>query len=46
MGATNITKQNLQIVEIDQKNQIIIIKGAVPGKNNSIVFLSDAVKKN
>ncbi len=46
MGATNITKQNLQIVEIDEKNQIIIIKGAVPGKNNSIVFLSDAVKKN
>ena len=46
MGAKNITKQNLKIVDIDEKNKIIVVKGAVPGKNNSIVFLSDAVKKS
>ena len=46
MGAKNITKQNLKIIDIDEKNKTIIVKGAVPGKNNSIIFLSDAVKKS
>ncbi len=46
MGSKNITKQNLKIVEIDEKNKIIVVKGAVPGKSNSIVFLSDAVKRS
>ena len=38
MGSKNITKQNLKIVEIDEKNKTIVVKGAVPGKSNSIVF--------
>ena len=46
MGAKKITKQNLRIVDIDKDNNLIILKGAVPGKKNSIVFLKDAVKKN
>ena len=45
MGAKRVTKQNLEIIEIDEKNKLIIIKGSVPGKRNSVVFVKDAVKK-
>ena len=45
MGGTKVTKQNLKVVNIDEKNNLIVIKGSVPGKKNSIVFLKDSVKK-
>ena len=45
MGGKKVTKQNLKVIDIDEKNQILIIKGSVPGKKNSIIFLKDAVKK-
>ena len=45
MGAKTVTKQNLEVIEIDEKNQLIIIKGSVPGKRNSIVLVKDAIKK-
>jgi len=45
MGAKKVTKQNLEIVDIDEKNKILIIKGSVPGKRNSIVLVKDAIKK-
>ena len=44
MGATQVTKQNLRIVDIDLNNNLIAIKGSVPGKKNSTVFLKDAIK--
>ena len=46
MGNTTVTKQNLKIIEIDTEKKIIIIKGSVPGKKNSIIFLKDSVKRN
>ena len=45
MGAKTVTKQNLKIIEIDDKNKLLIIKGSVPGKRNSIVLIKDAIKK-
>ena len=45
MGNKKVTKQNLKIIEIDNKNNILIIKGSVPGKKNSIIFLKDSVKR-
>ena len=44
MGNTQITKQNLKIVDIDTSNNLIVIKGSVPGKKNTTVFLKDAIK--
>jgi len=44
MGNTQITKQNLKIVNIDVENKLMAIKGSVPGKKNSIVFIKDAIK--
>ena len=43
--AKKVTKQNLKIIEIDEKNNILVVKGSVPGKKNSIIFLKDSIKK-
>ena len=45
MGNTKVTKQNLKIIEIDSENNLLIVKGSVPGKNNSIIYLKDSVKR-
>ncbi len=45
MGFKKVTKQNLKILDIDDVNKIIVLKGSVPGKKNSVIFLKDAVKK-
>ena len=45
MGAKKITKQNLKIMEIDLENQLMFIKGSIPGRKNSIVLIKDAFKK-
>jgi len=46
MGNTKVTKQNLKIIEIDKDNNLIIVKGSVPGKKNSIIYLKDSVKRS
>jgi len=46
MGNKKVTKQNLKIVEIDNQNNLLIIKGSVPGKKNSTIFLKDSVKRS
>ena len=46
MGNKKVTKQNLKIVEIDNINNLLIVKGSVPGKKNSIVFLKDSIKRS
>ncbi len=45
MGNTKVTKQNLKVIEIDNKNNLLIVKGSVPGKKNSIIFLKDSIKR-
>ncbi len=45
MGAENVTVQNLVIVKIDAENNLIAIKGAVPGPKGGVVCITDAVKK-
>ena len=44
MGNTKVTKQNLKVIEVDDKNNLLIVKGSLPGKKNSIVFVKDSVK--
>ena len=46
MGNRRVTKQNLKIVEIDDNNNLLIVKGSIPGKKNSIIYLKDSVKKS
>ena len=46
MGNRKVTKQNLKIIQIDNENNLLIIKGSVPGKKNSIIYLKDSVKRS
>ena len=46
MGNKKVTKQNLKVIEVDSENNLLVIKGSVPGKKNSIVYLKDSVKKS
>ena len=44
MGAKKITVQNLEIVKVDVENNLILVKGAVPGPKKSLVTLKETVK--
>ena len=45
LGNKKVTIQNLKILNIDTVNNLIILKGAVPGHKGSIIKIVDAVKK-
>ena len=45
LGAERVTVQNLEIVKIDAENNLIAIKGAIPGPRKGLVVISDTVKK-
>lgn len=46
MGNERVTVQNLEVVRIDVDNQLILVKGQVPGARNGLVYLKQAVKKS
>ena len=46
MGAEQVTVQNLEIVQIDLENNVILVKGNVPGPKKSLVLIKTAVKNN
>ena len=43
-GNEQVTVQNLKVVKIDSENNLIAVKGAVPGAKNGIGFVRDSVK--
>jgi len=44
MGVEKVTIQNLSIVKIDAENNLIAIKGAIPGPKGGVVVITDSVK--
>jgi len=44
MGHVKVTIQNLEVVRIDAENNVILVKGSVPGPKKSLVTLKSAVK--
>ena len=44
LGAERVTVQNLEIVKIDAENNLIAIKGAIPGPKGGVVSICDSVK--
>ncbi|MBU3811633.1 MAG: 50S ribosomal protein L3 [Candidatus Niameybacter stercoravium] len=44
MGSKRITIQNLEVVRVDVENNLILVKGAVPGAKKSLVTLKETVK--
>ena len=45
MGSRNVTVQSLEVVEVRKEENIIFVKGAIPGSNGSLVILKIGVKK-
>ena len=45
MGAVKVTVQNLEVVKVDVENNLILVKGAVPGSKKAMVTLKETVKK-
>ena len=46
MGSVKVTVQNLEVVRVDADQNIILVKGAVPGPKKSLVTIKEAVKAN
>ncbi len=44
MGVETVTIQNLEIVKVDLENNVILVKGNVPGPKQSLVIIKTAVK--
>ena len=44
MGAARVTAQTLEVIKIDQENNLLLIKGAVPGAKGGDVIVTPAVK--
>jgi large subunit ribosomal protein L3 len=40
MGLDRVTVNNIKIVQVDTENNLLLVKGAVPGHRNSLVLLS------
>ena len=44
MGSVKVTVQNLEIVRVDAENNLLLVKGAVPGPKKSLVTIRESVK--
>ena len=44
LGAEQVTVLNLTVAKVDAENNLIAIRGAVPGPNGGIVVIHDSVK--
>lgn len=45
MGDETVTTQNLKVVAVDLEDNLVLVKGAVPGATSAWVLISDAIKK-
>ena len=46
MGSVKVTVQNLEVVRVDADNNLILVKGAIPGPKGSMVTIKEAVKSS
>ncbi|MCB9988348.1 MAG: 50S ribosomal protein L3 [Rhodospirillales bacterium] len=45
MGAERVTVQNLEVVAIDEQDNLVLVRGAVPGARDGWLLITDAVKR-
>ena len=45
MGFDKITTQNLEVIQIDKENNLLVVKGAVPGYKNGFLVIREAKKR-
>ena len=46
MGNVRRTVQNLQIVKVMPEDNVLLVKGAIPGANGGILLVRSAIKKS
>lgn len=46
MGNVKVTVQNLEVVKVDVDNNLILVKGAVPGPKKAMIMLKETVKRS
>lgn len=44
MGSVKVTVQNLEVVRVDAEQNLLLVKGAVPGAKKSLVMLKESTK--
>ncbi len=45
MGMDTVTVQNLRVMKVDAENNLVLIKGAVPGHKNAVVLINKSKKR-
>lgn len=45
LGNSQVTVQNLELVKVDTENNLLLVKGAVPGPKNGYIVIKPAIKK-
>jgi large subunit ribosomal protein L3 len=43
-GHEKVTVQNLEVVRVDAERNLLLIKGALPGANESLLVIRDSIK--
>ena len=46
MGSVKVTVQNLEVVRVDAENNLLLVKGSVPGPKKCLVTIKESVKKS
>jgi large subunit ribosomal protein L3 len=44
LGAERVTVQNLEVIDVDPERNLLLIKGAVPGRRGSLLLIRQAIK--
>lgn len=44
MGSDRVTVKNLKVLDVDSENNLLLIKGAIPGKRGTLIEIRESVK--
>jgi len=45
MGNTKVTIHNLEVIDVDNQNELLVLKGSIPGGGNNVVVIENSFKK-
>jgi large subunit ribosomal protein L3 len=45
MGGNRVTVQNLEVVVVDLENNLLAVKGSIPGAKGGLVLIREAIKR-
>ena len=46
MGDARVTMRNLDVISIDPEKHLMLVKGPVPGPNQGVLFIREAIRLN